>query len=126
MMVALGGGTILVIGIAMIVLPGPAVLVIPIGLGILATEFVWARRWFRRAKNLTHRHKARRTTAALLTTLRRRWEHWRGRLLRLWRHRARPIGNSPKPRFSETAARVAKVEAGAGRRRSRRPARDAA
>jgi hypothetical protein len=27
---------------AMIVLPGPAVVVIPLGLAILATEFVWA------------------------------------------------------------------------------------
>jgi len=37
------GRTVLAIGIAMIVLPGPAVVVIPLGLGILATEFVWAR-----------------------------------------------------------------------------------
>jgi hypothetical protein len=34
---------VLAIGIAMIVLPGPAIVVIPLGLGILATEFVWAR-----------------------------------------------------------------------------------
>ena len=33
------------LGIAMIVLPGPAVIVIPIGLAILATEYAWARRW---------------------------------------------------------------------------------
>jgi tellurite resistance protein TerC len=39
------GGTILLIGLALIVLPGPAFVVIPIGLAILATEFVWARRW---------------------------------------------------------------------------------
>jgi uncharacterized protein (TIGR02611 family) len=38
------GFTILAGGIAMIVLPGPAVVVIPIGLSILATEFIWARR----------------------------------------------------------------------------------
>ena len=38
------GFTILAIGIAMIVLPGPAVVVIPIGLDILATEFIWARK----------------------------------------------------------------------------------
>ncbi|MGE5498079.1 MAG: PGPGW domain-containing protein [Syntrophothermus sp.] len=31
-------------GIAMLVLPGPAFLVIPAGLGILATEFEWARK----------------------------------------------------------------------------------
>lgn len=38
------GGTVLLAGMAMIVLPGPAVVVIPLGLGILATEFLWARR----------------------------------------------------------------------------------
>ena len=42
--VAIIGITILAIGIAMIVLPGPAVVVIPLALGILATEFAWARR----------------------------------------------------------------------------------
>ncbi|MFZ2949288.1 MAG: PGPGW domain-containing protein [Desulfuromonadaceae bacterium] len=38
------GFTILVAGIAMIVLPGPAIIVIPIGLAVLATEFIWARK----------------------------------------------------------------------------------
>ena len=38
------GGTVVAIGVAMIVLPGPAFVVIPAGLAILATEFVWARR----------------------------------------------------------------------------------
>ncbi len=37
------GSTILVMGVAMIALPGPAVVVIPVGLSILATELVWAR-----------------------------------------------------------------------------------
>ena len=44
------GSTVLLIGIAMIVLPGPAVVVIPLGLAILATEFVWARKWLDYAK----------------------------------------------------------------------------
>ena len=48
--VAVVGGTVLLIGLALIVLPGPAFLVIPLGLGILATEFVWARRLLRRVK----------------------------------------------------------------------------
>jgi tellurite resistance protein TerC len=39
------GMTVLLIGVALLVLPGPAFLVIPIGLAILATEFAWARRW---------------------------------------------------------------------------------
>ena len=41
--IAVIGGTGLVIGILMIVLPGPAILVIPLGLAILAIEFAWAR-----------------------------------------------------------------------------------
>jgi len=42
------GGSVLVTGVAMIVLPGPAFVVIPAGLAILATEFVWARRLLER------------------------------------------------------------------------------
>ena len=38
------GLTVVAIGVAMIVLPGPATVVIPAGLGILAIEFTWARR----------------------------------------------------------------------------------
>jgi uncharacterized protein (TIGR02611 family) len=38
------GFTILAAGVAMIVLPGPAIVVIPVGLAILATEFIWARK----------------------------------------------------------------------------------
>jgi uncharacterized protein (TIGR02611 family) len=44
------GGTIVLIGIALLVLPGPAFIVIPIGLGLLATEFVWARRLLKKVK----------------------------------------------------------------------------
>lgn len=44
------GFTILLIGVIMIVAPGPALIVIPIGLGILAQEFVWARKWLDYAK----------------------------------------------------------------------------
>lgn len=45
------GFTVLLMGIAMIVLPGPAVLVIPLGLGILASELVWARRILNKIKS---------------------------------------------------------------------------
>jgi hypothetical protein len=44
------GGTVLALGIALIVLPGPAFLAIPAGLAILAVEFAWARRWLRSAR----------------------------------------------------------------------------
>ena len=44
------GGSVLVVGICMIVLPGPAFVVIPVGLGILGIEFAWARIWLKKAK----------------------------------------------------------------------------
>jgi tellurite resistance protein TerC len=50
LIVAVIGGTILLIGAAMIVLPGPAFIVVPVGLAILATEFAWARRLIDRGR----------------------------------------------------------------------------
>jgi uncharacterized protein (TIGR02611 family) len=49
--VAVIGFTVLFIGIALIVLPGPAFIIIPLGLGILATEFVWARSLLQKVKD---------------------------------------------------------------------------
>jgi uncharacterized protein (TIGR02611 family) len=46
------GGTIVIIGIALLVLPGPGSVVIPLGLLILASEFAWARYILRRGKNI--------------------------------------------------------------------------
>jgi uncharacterized protein (TIGR02611 family) len=40
--VVAAGVVVLLSGLAMTVLPGPAVVVIPIGLSLLALEFVWA------------------------------------------------------------------------------------
>jgi tellurite resistance protein TerC len=48
--VAVVGGIVLAVGVAMLVLPGPAVVVIPAGLAILATEFQWARRLLHRVR----------------------------------------------------------------------------
>ena len=48
--IAVVGGTVLALGVVCIVLPGPAFLVIPAGLAILAIEFAWARRWLRSAR----------------------------------------------------------------------------
>jgi len=50
--VAVIGGTVTLIGIALIVLPGPAFIVIPVGLSILATEFLWAKRWLQRLRRM--------------------------------------------------------------------------
>jgi hypothetical protein len=88
--VAVIGGTVLALGLALIVLPGPAFIVIPLGLAILAIEFAWAKRWLRsvlailppRAKSAFSAAKRkmslqsiRRSTASLLRNL------WRKRKL---------------------------------------------
>lgn len=48
--IAVVGFTILLFGLLMIVLPGPAFIFIPLGLTILATEFVWAEMWLKKVK----------------------------------------------------------------------------
>lgn len=48
--VAIVGATVVLLGIVMIVTPGPALVVIPVGLAILAIEFTWARRWLKRLR----------------------------------------------------------------------------
>jgi hypothetical protein len=48
--VATIGGTILLIGIAMVILPGPAIIVVPLGLGVLGLEFAFARHWLRKLR----------------------------------------------------------------------------
>ena len=70
-LIGIVGGIVLLAGIAMIVLPGPAVIVIPAGLAILATEFEWAHRLkesmkdrFERARA---RHRARKDARAALS-----------------------------------------------------------
>jgi tellurite resistance protein TerC len=50
--VSVVGATVLLIGIALLVLPGPAFVVIPLGLAILAAEYAWARRWLKKARRI--------------------------------------------------------------------------
>lgn len=50
--VAVVGGFVTIVGIALIVLPGPAFIVIPLGLSILATQFEWPKRVIEKAKKL--------------------------------------------------------------------------
>ena len=57
LIIAIIGGTVLLIGVALIVLPGPAFIVIPIGLAILATEFAWAGTALARAKALVRKKR---------------------------------------------------------------------
>ena len=44
------GSAVLAVGVALIVLPGPAIIVIPIGLAILSLEFAWARLWLKKVR----------------------------------------------------------------------------
>jgi tellurite resistance protein TerC len=46
------GATVLLIGVALLILPGPAFIVIPVGLAILASEYAWARHWLRKVRRM--------------------------------------------------------------------------
>jgi len=48
--IAVVGGTVLIIGLIMLIGPGPGLLGTAAGLGILSIEFAWARRWLRKVK----------------------------------------------------------------------------
>lgn len=52
------GGTLLLLGLALLVLPGPGVLVLLGGLGVLATEFVWAKVWLNKLRSSFPRWKS--------------------------------------------------------------------
>ena len=58
------GITVLLIGLVMIVLPGPALIVIPLGLAILAGEYAWARRVIRRGRVFVGRRLQKRKVPA--------------------------------------------------------------
>lgn len=73
--IAVIGGTILLIGVVMLVLPGPALVVIPVGLAVLGIEFAWARR--------------------LLVTVRERGTQAFDGLWALWRARGRGASRRP-------------------------------
>src|SRR5687768_3228319 len=53
--VGIVGGILFVAGIIMLVTPGPAVVFIPLGLLLLASEFKWAERWMQKATTVLNR-----------------------------------------------------------------------
>ncbi len=63
-LVTLVGFTVLAAGIAMLVLPGPALAVIPVGLALLALEFTWAEEMLERAIEQAERAKQTATEAS--------------------------------------------------------------
>jgi uncharacterized protein (TIGR02611 family) len=64
---AVAGFTVLLAGLALLVLPGPGLLVIAVGLTILALEFAWAERMLERAIDRMER-------ARQVTTEASRWQ----------------------------------------------------
>ncbi len=57
--VAIVGSTVLLLGLVMLVTPGPGLLIIPLGLAILSIEFAWARSWLRRVREKISEHTSR-------------------------------------------------------------------
>ena len=53
------GSTVVLLGIVMLVTPGPGLIVIPIGLAILGVEFAWARLWLHRVRESISDHNSR-------------------------------------------------------------------
>lgn len=58
LVILLVGGSVLLLGILLIFTPGPAIVVIPAGLGILSIEFAWARSFLKRVRReISDRHR---------------------------------------------------------------------
>lgn len=53
------GGALMLLGVILIPLPGPGMLVMLLGLGVLATEYEWARRWMIRLRTEMNRLRGR-------------------------------------------------------------------
>jgi uncharacterized protein (TIGR02611 family) len=67
----IAGVTVLLAGVVMLVAPGPAFVVIPVGLAILSLEFTWAERLLERSLEQAERAKrsaAETTTAQRIVT----------------------------------------------------------
>lgn len=101
--VAVVGVAVVTVGIITLVTPGPAFIIIPAGLAILASEFRWARRWLVAAKDWALKQK--RKAEEMDPAVRRRrlliglglcvlaaalvggyvwWQGWPGFVLLLW------------------------------------------
>ena len=53
--IAIIGTTVVLLGVAMLVLPGPGILTIILGLMLLGVEFAFARRWLVRIKSASQK-----------------------------------------------------------------------
>ena len=60
--IAVVGATVVLIGIVMLLTPGPGLVVIPLGLAILSLEFAWAKLWLKRVRERISEHGSGRRT----------------------------------------------------------------
>jgi len=58
-LIFIAGGILLVLGVAMLFLPGPAVLILSLALIVLSSEFPWARRLLDRLRGFASELRAR-------------------------------------------------------------------
>ncbi len=56
-MILVLGGTVVLLGVALVATPGPGLLVMLAGLGLLGIEFAWARRLLERARSAVRRRR---------------------------------------------------------------------
>ena len=56
--VAVVGVTVVLIGVIMLLTPGPGLVVIPLGLAILSLEFAWAKLWLKRVRERISEHSS--------------------------------------------------------------------
>ena len=53
--ISVAGGALVLLGVAMLVLPGPGILVVALGFAVLGTEYAWAARALERTKHTADR-----------------------------------------------------------------------
>lgn len=56
--VAVVGVTVVLLGVVMLLTPGPGLVVIPLGLAILSIEFAWAKLWLQRVRERISEHSS--------------------------------------------------------------------
>ncbi len=49
-LITLIGGALTLLGMVLIIMPGPAWLLLPIGLAVLSLEYHWAKRWLKKSQ----------------------------------------------------------------------------
>lgn len=69
MTISVLGGFCLAVGILFVLIPGPAVIFIPLGLALLSLEYAWAKVWLKKSQRFFKR------TAEQTDNLIRKWRY---------------------------------------------------